>query len=124
MGNSPSGGSFWWNPATHADRRPLLLARNAVERAIRADFDAHGFTEVHCASLQVSPGNETHLHALAVDVTGDDGETRRRHLHTSPEFSMKKLIAAGETKIFDFARVWRNREGGDRHAIEIGRAHV
>ena len=109
----------WWDPASHADRRPLLLARNRVKREIRRHFEDDGFTEVETTCLQVSPGNEAHLHALAVEVTGDDGERRRRYLHTSPEFAMKKLVAAGETKILDFARVWRNREGGDRHAIEF-----
>jgi lysyl-tRNA synthetase class 2 len=112
-------GSPWWDPATHADRRPLLLARNAVKRALRAHFEAEGFTEVEAACLQVSPGNETHLHALAVEVTGDDGRRRRRFLHTSPEFAMKKLVAAGEEKIFDFARVWRDREGGPTHSVEF-----
>ncbi len=112
-------GSPWWDLAAHADRRPLLIARNAIKRAFRDHFDGAGFTEVDCTALQVSPGNETHLHALSVTATGDDGERRSLHLHTSPEFSMKKLIAAGETKIFDFARVWRDREGGDRHSIEF-----
>ena len=109
----------WWDPATHADRRPMLLARNRVKAAIRGWFEADGFTEVECAALQLSPGNETHLHALAVDVAGADGTLRRRHLHTSPEFAMKKLVAAGEAKIFDFARVWRDREGGPTHAVEF-----
>lgn len=109
----------WWDPAYHADRRPALLARNAVKRAIRAHFEAEGFTEVETTCLQRSPGNETHLHALAVEVTGADGEVRRRHLHTSPEFAMKKLVAAGEERIFDFARVWRDREGGPTHAVEF-----
>ena len=112
-------GSPWWDPARHADRRPLLLARNRIKARLRAHFEAEGFTEVEAACLQLSPGNETHLHALAVDVRGADGVPRRRHLHTSPEFAMKKLVAAGETEIFDFARVWRDREGGDRHSVEF-----
>ncbi len=109
----------WWDPATHADRRPALVARNRVKAAIRRWFEADGFTEVETTCLQVSPGNEAHLHGLAVEVTGADGERRRRFLHTSPEFAMKKLVAAGETRIFDFARVWRDREGGPTHAIEF-----
>lgn len=109
----------WWNRARHADRRPLLLARNAIKRAIRDRFEREGFVEVDCDALQISPGNETHLHALAVDCTGADGIRHRRHLHTSPEFAMKKLVAAGEEKIFDFATVWRDREGGPTHAIEF-----
>ena len=40
-------------------------------------------------------------------------------LHTSPEFACKKLLAAGETKIFDMARVYRNREQGPLHASEF-----
>lgn len=109
----------WWDPATHADRRPALLARNSVKTALRRWFENDGFVEVEATCLQVSPGNEAHLHALGVWVTGDDGERRRRWLHTSPEFAMKKLVAAGETRIFDFARVWRNREGGPTHATEF-----
>jgi len=109
----------WWDRASHADRRPLLLARNAVKRAIRTRFEADGFTEVEAACLQISPGNETHLHAFETSLVGADGVARRRFLHTSPEFALKKLIAAGETKIFDFARVWRNRETTDRHSPEF-----
>jgi lysyl-tRNA synthetase class 2 len=47
------------------------------------------------------------------------GEARTLYLHTSPEFAAKKLLAAGETKIFDFARVFRNRERGPLHAPEF-----
>ena len=109
----------WWDPASHADRRPALVARNAVKRAIRAWFEGEGFTEAETTCLQVSPGNEIHLHALRTEVTGADGAARRRFLHTSPEFALKKLVAAGEEKIFEFARVWRDREGGPTHAVEF-----
>ncbi len=109
----------WWTPARHADRRPLLLARNRVQRACRDWFDAEGFTEVDPNAMQISPGNEAHLHAFATEVRDDSGAVRPRYLHTSPEFAMKKLLAAGETRIFAFAHVWRNREGGPRHANEF-----
>jgi lysyl-tRNA synthetase class 2 len=69
--------------------------------------------------LQVSPGNEAHLHAFGTDAIGNDGSVRRMYLHTSPEFAMKKLLAAGETRIFAFAHVWRNRERGARHSPEF-----
>jgi lysyl-tRNA synthetase class 2 len=101
--------SPWWSPERHADRRPFLLARNRIKAGFRRYFDTHGFTEVECAALQVSPGNETHLHAFATDATVN-GSPQRLYLHTSPEFASKKLLAAGEQKIFDFARVFRNRE--------------
>lgn len=109
----------WWQPARHADRRPLLIARNRIQSALRRWFDDHGFTEVDPAALQVSPGNEAHLHAFSTDALSHDGTARRMHLHTSPEFAMKKLLAAGETRIHAFAHVWRNRERGVLHSPEF-----
>ena len=112
--------SPWWDAHRHADRRPLLMLRNRIKAGFRAHFEAGGFTEVDCGALAVSPGNEAHLHAfetLALTTAGE--EPRRLYLHTSPEFAAKKLLAAGETRIFDFARVFRNRERGALHAPEF-----
>jgi len=67
----------------------------------------------------VSPGNEAHLHAFATELIGPDAKPRTLYLHTSPEFAAKKLLAAGETRIFDFARVFRNRERTATHAPEF-----
>jgi lysyl-tRNA synthetase class 2 len=111
--------SPWWTPARHADVRPFLAARGAVTAAIRAWFNGQGFTEVETAILQVSPGNETHLHAPRTELTGPDGRCATRYLRTSPEFACKKLLAAGEPKIFEFARVFRDRERGDLHLPEF-----
>ncbi len=111
--------SPWWRPDNHRDRRPFLTARNAIKRSLRAWFDARGFTEVEAAALQVSPGNEAHLHAFATEAVTTDGRRSTLYLHTSPEFAAKKLLAAGETRIFDFARVWRNRERGPLHHPEF-----
>jgi lysyl-tRNA synthetase class 2 len=109
----------WWTPQTHADRRPLLLQRGRLKAAIRAHFEAQGFTEVECGALVTSPGNETHLHAFETQLLGPDEAGQLLYLHTSPEFAAKKLLAAGETRIFDFARVFRNRERGRLHAPEF-----
>ncbi len=109
----------WWTKARHADRRGLLLARNRIQQAIRLWLAQHDFTEVDPAALQTSPGNEAHLHAFATDAIGNDGTARRMYLHTSPEFAMKKLLAAGETRIAAFAHVWRNRERGALHSPEF-----
>jgi elongation factor P--(R)-beta-lysine ligase len=110
----------WWRPERHGARRGRLVARNAVKRAVRGWFEAEGFVEVEAAALQVSPGNEAHLHAFETRMqdTGG-GAARAMYLHTSPEFACKKLLAAGETRIFDFARVWRNRERGPLHHPEF-----
>jgi lysyl-tRNA synthetase class 2 len=106
-------------PARHADVRPFLAARGAVTRNVRAWFDEQGFTEVETSILQVSPGNETHLHAPSAELARPDGRRMTRYLRTSPEFACKKLLAAGERKIFEFARVFRDRERGDLHLPEF-----
>ena len=111
--------SPWWDKDRHADRRPTLLARGAIKRAARAWFETRDFTEVECGALVVSPGNEAHLHAFRTEAIETGGARRALYLHTSPEFAAKRLLAAGETRIFDFARVFRNRERGVLHAPEF-----
>jgi len=111
--------SPWWAPERHADRRPFLLARQAMLAAIRGFFAARDFVEVETPILQVSPGNETHLHAFATRLTGSDGSTATRYLHTSPEFTAKKLLAAGEERLFTLARVFRNGERSALHHPEF-----
>ncbi|HVY21390.1 MAG TPA: EF-P lysine aminoacylase EpmA [Bauldia sp.] len=112
-------GPRFWDRERHAERRRFLLFRNRTIAAIRAVFEAQGFVEIDPAALQVSPGNETHLHAFATEMIGPDDARVPRYLHTSPEFAMKKLLAAGEEKIFTFAHVFRNRERTPLHAPEF-----
>src|SRR3981081_3377061 len=109
----------WWAPHVHADRRPFLLGRARITAALRAFFAARDFIEVEAAILQVSPGNEAHLHAFATELVTPAAERARLYLHTSPEFAAKKLLAAGERRIFELARVFRNRERGVLHHPEF-----
>jgi len=111
--------SPWWDRQRHADRRPVLLARNRGEMGVRAYFANEDFVFVDVPGLQRSPGNETHLHAFGTDMIGEDGTSDRLYLHTSPEFSMKKLLAAGEERIVSLAHVWRNRERSALHHPEF-----
>lgn len=111
--------SPWWSRERHEDRRPRLLARARIAAGIRAWFHAEGFIEVEPACLQVSPGNETHVHAFKTTAIATDLTQRDLYLHTSPEFAMKKLLAAGEEKIFALGPVFRNREHGPLHAHEF-----
>src|SRR5690606_26133091 len=69
--------------------------------------------------LQRSPGNETHLHAFGTNMIGNDGLGQGMYLHTSPEFTMKKLLAAGERRIASLQHVWRNRERSALHHPEF-----
>jgi lysyl-tRNA synthetase class 2 len=111
--------SPWWAPHVYADRRPFLLARNRISAAFRAWFAARDFAEVETAILQVSPGNEAHLHAFATELIGADASGTPLYLHTSPEFAAKKLLTAGEPRLFTFARVFRNRERTALHHPEF-----
>ena len=79
--------SPWWTRARYLDRQPFLRARGAITRAVRGWFEARGFTEVETAILQISPGNETHLHAPRTELVGPDGARHTRYLRTSPEFA-------------------------------------
>lgn len=109
----------WWDPDRHAGRRPLLLARGRIRDALRAWLAARDFLEVDPAALAASPGNEAHLHGFATTLIGNDGEGHPAYLHTSPEFAMKKLLAAGEKRIFALSHVWRNRERTALHHPEF-----
>jgi lysyl-tRNA synthetase class 2 len=109
----------WWRPDIHADRRPFLMMRGRIVAAIRDWFAAQDFIEVDCGAIQVSPGNETHLHAFATSIINPDGTTAPRYLHTSPEFACKKLLVAGEKRIFSMVHCFRNRERTALHAPEF-----
>ncbi|MDR1828576.1 MAG: EF-P lysine aminoacylase GenX [Methylobacteriaceae bacterium] len=111
--------SPWWTPLSHADRRLFLLSRNRIAAAVRAYFDSRGFVEVDPCVLQTSPGNETHLHAFATTLTTADGRSAGLHLHTSPEFACKKLLAAGERRLFTLSHAFRNRERDALHHPEF-----
>ena len=111
--------SPWWARHVYADRRPFLLARARIAAAIRGWFATEDFVEAETAILQVSPGNEAHLHAFATELVAPDARATRLYLHTSPEFAAKKLLAAGEPRLFTFARVFRNRERGALHHPEF-----
>lgn len=97
----------------------MLVGRNRIELAVRSYFANRDFVLVDPPGLQRSPGNETHLHAFATQMIGNDGVGETMYLHTSPEFSMKKLLAAGERRIASIGHVWRNRERTSLHHPEF-----
>lgn len=109
----------WWHPAEFARRRPFLAARGRVLAATRRFFAERGYGEVETPALQISPGMEPHLKAFSTVLEGPDGAARTVHLHTSPEFAMKKLLVAGAGPIYQLARVWRNGERADTHHPEF-----
>jgi len=115
----PPYSSPLWAPHVHTDRRPVLLARGRIVTALRIWFAGQDFVEVETGALQMSPGNEIHLHAFATTLAAPDGGRSPLYLRTSPEFACKKLLAAGERRIVEFAKVFRNRERGALHHPEF-----
>ena len=109
----------WWDPMRFADRLPRLQARARMAAAVRGVLDGRGFAEVETPALQVSPGLEPHLRAFATELCEPFGETQRLYLHTSPEFAMKKLLAAGLPRIYQLAHAYRNGERSDLHHPEF-----
>jgi elongation factor P--(R)-beta-lysine ligase len=110
----------WWRGDLFAGKRPALQIRGAVTRATRQFFEDQGFAEVETPILQISPGLEPHLFAFKTQFDSPaDTPSQPLYLHTSPEFTMKKLLAAGEEKIWQLAKVFRNREQSARHQPEF-----
>jgi lysyl-tRNA synthetase class 2 len=109
----------WWRPDVYRRRRPNLVRRAEVVAAIRAYFAAEDFMEVETPALQVSPGIEPYLNAFVTHIDGARGGRGTLHLHTSPEYAMKKLLVAGEPRIYQLARCYRNAERGPTHHPEF-----
>jgi len=110
----------WWRPDRLARRRANLMARGRILGAVREFFAGAGYVEVDTPALQVSPGLEPHLRAFATVLHDPrDGGARPRYLHTSPEFAMKKLMAAGMERIWQLAHVYRDGERSATHHPEF-----
>ena len=90
-----------------------------MAEAVRAFFAAERFIEVDAAALQASPGADAHIAPFQTAFEAPHGAKEPLYLHSSPEFAMKKLLAAGEEKIFSFGHVFRNAERGRLHHPEF-----
>ena len=113
-------GENWWKPHVYMARRPHLDTRQKVLGAVRRFFADESFAEVETPALQVSPGLEPHLAAFRTELEAPDRARRRTlYLHTSPEFTMKKLLVAGEKRLYQLCKVYRNAERAATHHPEF-----
>ena len=109
----------------HADFRPTaswenLRLRAELLRRIREFFARHDFLEVETPVLSADTVVDRHLDPFHVDVPRGPGEPPRRlYLQTSPEFAMKRLLAAGGGAIYQVARAFRLDEQGPLHNPEF-----
>jgi lysyl-tRNA synthetase class 2 len=102
--------SNWKRAKTDAAFRERMAKRSAILAAIRAFFRSRGFLEVETPTLVAHPGMEPHLEPFATEVIDERGRRHGASLITSPEYAMKKLLAAGYERIFEITRCYRNGE--------------
>ncbi len=86
-------------------------------KRLRAFFDERGFLEVDTPILSADTVVDRHLDAFSTELPGRP--PRRLWLHTSPEFLMKRLLAAGAEAIYQVAHVFRQGEIGPLHNPEF-----
>jgi len=82
----------------------------------RAFFERRQVMEVETPVLSAAGTTDVNIHSLSTRVAGQPGSL---YLHTSPEFPMKRLLAAGSGDIYQIARVFRDGESGRRHNPEF-----
>ncbi len=101
------GESFEWELPIWTRRRRRLIERSRLLKAIRAFATAEGLVEVETPTLLFAPGQEPHLQPFRTIWHGPQG-AREMFLATSPEYAMKRLIAAGMERIFQLGRAYRD----------------
>ena len=95
--------------------KPLLQARADTIHAIRAFFKARDVLEVETLLLCSHSVTDVHIQSFPVTIN----ETQTRYLQTSPEFAMKRLLAAGSGPIYQITKAFRREEAGRFHNPEF-----
>lgn len=92
----------------------LLRLRARIVRALRAFFDERDFVEIEAPIAVRSPGMEPHLDAFELRTDGP-----RRYLHTSPEYALKRALAAGFDRIYSLGPCFRDEPTSKTHSPEF-----
>lgn len=103
----------WRILAERPDLRANLERRGEIFRLVRQFFVSRGFIEAETPIVVAVSGMEPHLAPFETTLVANGGASSPAYLITSPEYSLKKLLAAGFPKLFELARVFRNGEPYD-----------
>ena len=110
----------WQRLKTNSSFKKKLLLRQEVIDAIKTFFKKDAYLEVETPLLVKSPGTEPYLEVFATKMQLLDGKYEQAYLLTSPEYAMKKLLAAGMGNIFQICKSFRNQESlGGSHSPEF-----
>ncbi|WP_119718091.1 EF-P lysine aminoacylase EpmA [Cognatilysobacter tabacisoli] len=110
------GGAAWAPSAT----RDAVRLRAWLNRLVREFFHARGVLEVETPVLSVAGNTDPNIASFSLAFSGrTDGAPRTRWLRTSPEFALKRLLAAGIGDCYELGRVFRDGETGGRHNPEF-----
>ncbi|ODU50056.1 MAG: EF-P lysine aminoacylase GenX [Lysobacteraceae bacterium SCN 69-48] len=106
-----------WQPTATFD---ALRLRAGFNRLVREFFHARDVLEVETPAMSLAGNTEPNIASFALEFSGrTDGAPRRRWLRTSPEFALKRLLAAGIGDCYELGRVFRDGEAGGRHNPEF-----
>ena len=106
-----------WAPSGSRD---ALRLRAWVNRLVREFFFARDVLEVETPMMSRAGNTDPNIASFALEFSGrTDGASRTRWLRTSPEFPLKRLLAAGVGDCFELGRVFRDGEAGGRHNPEF-----
>ncbi len=110
-----------WSDLKHNPRlKKIFDQRIKIVRLIREFFWSQGFVEAETPLALRFASQEPYLHFFPVMVTHATGDEYRFYLRTSPEFALKKLLAAGWNKVFEIGKCFRNHEDfGGTHNPEF-----
>jgi lysyl-tRNA synthetase class 2 len=106
-----------WQPSASHD---ALRLRASLNRLIREFFHARNVLEVETPMMSRAGNTDPNIASFSLEFSGrTDGAPRTRWLRTSPEFPLKRLLAAGVGDCYELGRVFRDGEAGGRHNPEF-----
>ncbi|WP_150303069.1 EF-P lysine aminoacylase EpmA [Pseudomonas saliphila] len=106
-----------WQPTASIES---LRRRAGIINQIRHFFAERDVLEVETPALSAAAVSDPHLFPFTTDfIPEGGGASHPLYLHTSPEYPMKRLLAAGSGPIWQLCKVYRNGESGSRHNPEF-----